>query len=373
MSNKQAVPQQVYGNQVQLTLVTWCLLKFRAAKSISYEIDDDISVWLNDGTKLFIQVKSGKSNPFLDSSLDIWKSILNWTNRCTEGNSEKFIFLTTKEHRPGNFYEKIIQFQKDNNFDSLHRSLHSTYQKTRNAKIKSTIGNYLDAKSKLQHIFSNAKIMITPDIRTHESIRKEIATYHEFEPSLERMTSGLITWVQKKIEEQSIENPKEIFISAKEFADYHSQLRMTLIERIKYNLTPPDITGEQRESLLGNIFIQQLDAIDASEETKEKAITDYHSAQGYIEKMIESDFIMEEDITDEINDLKDNWYNISIGPTIFNDEQKGAEIYSKCMLYKSSPLYLKFKKCEIHQGIYHSLADEIEVWWHPEFKSTFRA
>ena len=92
MSNKQAVPQQVYGNQVQLTLVTWCLLKFRAAKSISYEIDDDISVWLNDGTKLFIQVKSGKSNPFLDSSLDIWKSILNWTNRCTEGNSEKFIF-----------------------------------------------------------------------------------------------------------------------------------------------------------------------------------------------------------------------------------------------------------------------------------------
>lgn len=369
MANKQTVPQQAYGNQAQLTLVTWCLLKFRDAKSLSYEKDDDIAIELRNGPKVFIQVKSGKTNPLLDGSIDFWKTILNWTNQCSVGSDEEFIFLITRNHNSGKFFKSIEKFQKDKNYGTLHNELYQIYEKTKNENIKNIIKTYLYAKSKLIHVFSRVRIEITPDVHTYISVRNELSTYNEFVDILDRLASELIVWVQRRIEEQSILNSKEITIVKDEFAAHHANKRRVLIENIKYNLVPPQVTDEQKEELSGNTFIRQLDAINAEESIKDKAVTDFLTAQKYLEDMTYAGTIIDEDITEERKNLKGYWENTRIRPSVFSGEQKGTEIYSRCMSYRSSPLYLKSLKCELCNGTYQILADEVEVWWHPDFKS----
>lgn len=369
MANRQTVPQQAYGNQAQLTLVTWCLLKFRDAKSVSYEKDDDIAVESQGGKKTFIQVKSGKTNPLQNGSIDLWKTILNWTNQCSVGENEEFIFLITRNHTPGQFLKSIDKFQNDKDYDKLHAELYQIYINTKNEDIKSIIKIYLYAKSKLIHVFSRVKIEVTPDIQTYISVRNELSTYNEFPDILDRLASELMVWVQRRIEEQSILNSKDIVINKEEFAAHHANKRRSLIENIKYNLIPPQITDEQKEELSRNVFIQQLDAIKAGNVVKDKAVTDFLTAQKYLEDMIYAGTIIDEDISEEKSNLKGYWQNIIIAPSVFNAEQRGAEVYSQCMNYRSSPLYLKSLKCELCNGTYHMLADEVEVWWHPDFKS----
>lgn len=53
--NKQAVPAQAYGYQAQLSLVTWCLLKYRDAETVAYENLDDICIGFASERRAFIQ------------------------------------------------------------------------------------------------------------------------------------------------------------------------------------------------------------------------------------------------------------------------------------------------------------------------------
>ena len=139
---------------------------------------------------------------------------------------------------------------------------------------------------------------------------------------------------------------------------------------IKYNLTQPEITTEDKESLSGSIFLRQIDAIGSPGKAKEKAILNFLKAKSFIDQLTYSGAIHDSEINREKEHLIDYWENECLFPRNLPDIDKGIDIFASCMNYRQSPLYIKVKNESLCQGTYHILADDVNVWWHPNFKDS---
>lgn len=366
MQSKQTVPKQIYGSQAQLTLMTWCLLKYADAEYVAYEVDDDISVVLKTGKKILIQVKSGKTNPLTDRSLELWKTLYNWVNSCDPSRDEEFRILLTQNHPFGNLLTKILACQPSKDFADVHALL-KTFQ-TSNKKIASLRLPIIFATSRLNHVFSNIIVEVTSDPHTHEAIREELRKYHETEHTLTSLYHSLISWVQMRIEQITLSGSKTIMISGKDFAEFHGTRRQELLSKVVYDLTPRNVTDQDKHELISSMFIRQLEEIGVDNRAKEAAITSYLRAEDYYDQLLFKGVIIKKDIDEERDDLTDYWENERICIIERSPELTGRKLFASCMKYRNSPLYTKLTKRELCQGTFHMLAEDITVWWHPNFK-----
>ncbi len=368
MKNKQAVPAQAYGYQAQLSLVPWCLLRYREAETVAYENLDDICVGFDSGRRIFIQVKSGEKNPFSNSSLDLWKTLSNWVRHCNPKSDETFTFITTKKHKKGKILICAATCREKQDFSDLFLALNEYYDRA-NKKTRKIFHSFIHAREKLTHIFQNMEFEYL-ELPIHDEIKLELKKYNELDGILEALYSSIVAWVEAAIEKKTRNNKNKIVIDRKEFGEFHANRRAALEAKIKYNLTPPIISDEDKLSLRGSIFLRQIDAIGSPGMSKEKAILNYLKAKSFIDQLTYSGAIDGNDINREKEHLVDYWENECLVPCSLPDTDKGVNIFTSCMKYRQSPLYIRVKNESLCQGTYHMLADDIEVWWHPTFKDS---
>ena len=368
MKNKQAVPAQAYGYQAQLALVAWCLLKYRDAETVAYENLDDICVGFDSGRRIFIQVKSGERNPFSNSSLDLWKTLSNWVRHCTPKSDKKFIFITTKKHKKGKILSCAENCRDKQDFSDLFLALNEYYTRAKK-NTRKVFHPFIHAKEKIIHIFQNIEFECL-ELPIHDEIKLELKKYDELDGILETLYSSIVAWVEATIEKKTRDNKNEIVINRKAFGDFHANRRAALEAKVKYNLTPPVISDEDKNALSGSVFLRQIDAIGSPGTSKEKAVLNYLKAKSFIDELTYSGAIDNNDINREKEHLIDYWENECLVPRSLPDTDKGVNIFTSCMRYRQSPLYIRIKNESLCQGTYHILADDVDVWWHPTFKDT---
>ena len=110
-----------FGFEFQFIYFVLKVLTMKEGESVSWEVEDDVSLRSSNGTLILFQLKhSFDSNPALRNlDVDLWKSLSNWSDLIiaakNSGNAEflqktQFFLVSNKENR-SKFLEKAEDFQ----------------------------------------------------------------------------------------------------------------------------------------------------------------------------------------------------------------------------------------------------------------------
>ena len=159
-------------------------------------------------------------------------------------------------------------------------------------------------------------------------------------------------------------------------------------EEFKRGSLPIDYENEfndiSEDNLAGNerLFIEQLKAIKVTPTTISNAICDYYKAYNQRGLWVRKSKILNSGLEEYDNRLIREWAiefenmipNINDSTNDIEKEKAGREVY-KNIENKNMPIceaeIHKIKGHYIMRGSYHMLANQVNVGWHPDYKSKF--
>ncbi|MDQ0418678.1 hypothetical protein J2Z48_002881 [Croceifilum oryzae] len=380
-------PKHLYGYNLQIQRCVCRLLESDFGTKVSLELLDDVGVRYEDGTIIYEQDKSSLSenNPVADRSRDLWKTISNWVNEIVSSNIDldrTRFELYTNCKKGGNIVEKFsnatkvcevreaIRYAKVELFDSETVSFE---------KVSSSIKEYVE------NVFKANNDVVEKLIQNFTLIRGEGEPLEEIEKHISRMfvnpnivrhaTDNAIGWVTNRFMELITQNgPAEI-----SYDEFHKDLT-AYIEKIKQvplsrNTDEPEKLAIEYD-LMNAKYVRQLELIDTDQKNKEDSVYDYlrsstartmWSAEGLIHSSGIADF--EEALLRYWDGQKNE---IEFMPYEQNDINKGKLLWGRCCKSHREKLQGLDVPSYFVSGSYHTLSDEEEIGWHPDYKELLK-
>ena len=172
ISEKFSADKSELGFEYQFYFFLWKLLEMTTTgETVAWEVKDDVSLDLSDGTCFLFQIKhtiQKKSDEtpinMTDLDSDLWKTMSNWSQLIKSRGkvSEQKIFLqktffvlaTNKGESKNSILEKFENFLNNNiGFSDLKLEIVSLQTKTNNEIINEYIGNCLKLGDKVLELF----------------------------------------------------------------------------------------------------------------------------------------------------------------------------------------------------------------------------
>lgn len=380
---KTHVPDKVYAFMIQSHHMLYELLNCKDGDSVSVEVFDDVGVEHEDGSKDAIQLKSALSNrnPVSNKATDLWKTMYNWLISVEGGVFE-----------PENV--KFILFLNVNKQGSIVNSFHiaKSYDEAVLA-WETAKKEFYDEKGALKEIgeeskkyveyffFQDRKEMACKIIQNFELKRciddYTITVRKEFDKSgipadiIDPIYMGIIGWIDVNVTKM-VENNESIIIA---FEKYQMQLRALYRDynqrhSLMTHSVKPSNLEIQRELQQQRTYIAQLDIIDCDYTEKIEAINDFLRAS--IDRTIWADNgdISFQSMQTYEEKLIRSW-NLERKIIMIEKKNELPEEQGKLVYYKCQQNQIEMQSVSVPEffqnGCYHSLADELEVGWHPHY------
>lgn len=382
------VPDKVYAFMIQSHHMLYELLDCKKGDMVSLEVFDDVGVERRDGSRDAIQIKSALSdrNPVSNRAPDLWKTLYNWmiAVECGELDVDccKFIiFITVDKSGP-----IVKAFQDAGSMDLAKKVWEDTrknfYEESGDQKIlgseyKDFLTYFYDEKNKSLACKIIQKFELKTCIDNYsEEVRKKFNNANIPEDIRDPIYKAIIGWIDLQIAKM-VEAGKPIVIT---FENYQKELGALYREfnqkhsLMSFSSKPGDreIDSEFRND---RTYIEQLDIINCDYTEKVEAINDYLQAASDRTIWAEKGDVSLYSMKAYEEKLKRSW-NLEKKIVLLEKkddtpEDQGKLIYYKCQ-NKTIDMDALYVPESFKNGCLHSLSDNLEIGWHPDYKDKIK-
>lgn len=219
-----------FGFEFQFIYFVLKVLTMKEGESVSWEVEDDVSLRSSNGTLILFQLKhSFDSNPALRNlDVDLWKSLSNWSDLIiaakNSGNADflqktQFFLVSNKENR-SKFLEKAEDFQ-NGKIDFAALKLELDKISSNNDDLRDKITNFKNLPDNLmESFFRQLKLELNLGNLLDEC-RKELKSKMVRDENIEDVFLHILGALKKEHYEKLSQRAK-FSIS---FEDYYSKYR----------------------------------------------------------------------------------------------------------------------------------------------------
>jgi len=275
---KSAAPGQYLGFSLQQVRLCHHLLKAPDGDAVSIETTDDVTVHRANGDQVLEQCKSGlSSNPIADRSDDLWKTFANWADRCAEGldpNKAQFVLYVTPS-KSGPIAEMLHSATTAEAIAEALKQINALVNpKKPDVGCAPQVTRFLAAGEEVSGAIIRRFQLVVQD-EPIESVREHLRATLPSE-TLEQFCQAAIG-IAKEEADKLIRKKQPAVLTAAAFRRLFGAFAR------KYDLlglllsTAPKPSHAAVAALVGNkpTFVQQLQAVDCTEDMLVTAVGDY--------------------------------------------------------------------------------------------------
>lgn len=378
---KSNAPGQLLGYSMQFPRALYHLLRSAPKDVVCVEVLGDVATLKSDGELLAEEDKSSiVGNPLTDRSTDLWKTFSNWIEAINNGvidvEKTKFILYSNQPGKQG----IVNKFSSARNQSEIQSAIEYTKNVLGDLKPEHVIWSYYDFvvnrnEELLFKIIQRFELQIGNGAG-YDDVRIEIQRKHVPDGQIEFIMDSLNGWLQKVINE-NIAARKSAIISWEEFDRQFKVLfdRSRCRELIDFTMHySKEHDKVQKQVKIRPLYLKQLEAIELTEEEILEAVSDYLRADVNLEKWIENEIIDEDIASDFEVRLIKFWENqrkrIKITEKNLGETEQGQLLLIECNSRIETIRDMTPPPSTI-PGIYHALADEPMLGWHPKWEKLF--
>jgi hypothetical protein len=374
---KHAAPGPYLGFALQPVRLCFHLLTCPAGAKVSLEHLDDVAVHFPDGNVTLEQTKSAlRQNPITDWSDELWKAFANWLDGITSGKliagKSRFQLYVTPA-KQGEWAQALSSASTTAQVDALVAII-----KGKHAKLKKPKG-----------CEANLQSFLKAPAEARNAVVADFKLLHEDEDPIDRLRDLIKTAVDPKLVDDLCHSAVGM---AKEQADrliragrpalvdgdafkvaFRAFVRKINIPGLLSSLTSPPPAAQVSAMLTARpIFIRQLEIIDADDQDRVRAVSDFLRASADKSVWAEQGLVFAESLTE--------WDNLLIGrhglisgevADLHTDKDgafRGRMAYRKCAQIEA-PLEGRAVPSHFVHGSFNALADILRLGWHPDYQS----
>lgn len=379
------VPGQYLGYSLQATRFLMHLLDSPHDCTVSLEVFEDVGVEADQETRIAEQDKSAlEGNPVADRSVDLWKTFGNWVDAAQSGElkpeTTRYV-LYVSHPKTGEIVESFAQARSE-------REAHSAFSKARKklwgvsprfslrSRLAASVAPYVE------RVFEADKKLICSIIQNfqfesgsgspHEDLKTRFSRNlipAEIKDAALRYALG---WVKEKTD-RLLEEKKPAQISVESYqAAMIGFIRKHDNRTILCSFAASPTEKQITKDLNARIYVRQLDIIEAKDDQKIRAVTDYLRASADRTQWSAKGLVFESSF-DEFEEMlhrtwENHWAKINIALANHDDIEKGQYLFSECSLHQAKLEGLEVPS-HFTPGSFHALSDELIIGWHPNFSS----
>lgn len=371
---------QLAGYAIQFPRALYHLLRSKPGDAVCVEVFGDVATQKADGVILAEEDKSSiNSNPLTDRSSDLWKTFANWLHAINDGTLDiskaKFILYANKCGQSG----IVNKFSEAETTEEAQESIKYAKKTLRDIKTGHSIftdySYVMGNEPLLTTLLLNFELQIGTEAG-YDDVRREIRAKHVSETQIDYVMDAIGGWLQREITNK-IQLKQSAIIT---WENYDTQFRLTfervrLRELLDFTLQNP-VKEETIQSHVKNRpqYVQQLDAINLTDDAILEAVADYLRAQVNIHKWIETGTINEAIASDFESKLIRFWEHqvkdIELTHDGLDKEKCGQLVLSRCVT-RQETIRGESPPASTIPGLYHTLADKPTIGWHPDWKKIF--
>lgn len=380
---KTEVPGQALGIGLQYTRLLQLLLQSPPGSACSMEYLDDIAQVDSRGVTLGQSKSALTANPVADRAKSLWKTLSNWVSLASQGgcDPDRTIFeMYISRPVTGHIVES---FSKSNTIDEAHASIKLARDElwgvepvyTKRSEVAVDIAPYVEnvlASDPELVALIIKNFTLTCGSGSPQSDVEAILKTHPITQSKIRDIADHMSGVVKRRVDELLEVGKPAIIMSDEFRIWYTAYTQKIDRDMVLRSHSNRPSEQQAEELLPMLFVQQLDIIGLPFEDKLEAVGDFLMAAADRTAWAASGEVDATSFEDLNLSLQRTWRNKKIACKVAHGgkayEDQGLALYADCMDVNIS---VQQKEVPDHfiPGCLHRLADDLEIGWHPEFKS----
>jgi hypothetical protein len=381
-----AAPQAL-GYSLQYTRLTLLLLESPEGTACSLEVLDDVESSSPDGQKHLVQSKSALGdNPVSDRAVSLWKSIYNWLQlierALVDPRQTTFELYVSRE-----VHGEIVQsFHDARTSDQARAALAVAREKLNCKGPESPHGQTLppDLARYVNVVLSASEELVLPLIvnmrlrcgsGSPQSDLLALLATHPISPAkITKVADQLSGWVKRQVDSR-LELSLPAVIKQSDFhREYLGYVRSADRDTILKSFAPKP-TEAQKLAKMSEVFVRQLELVDADFDEKLEAVSDYLRACWDRTSWSKEGDVHEDSFKLLDEDLCRVWKNIRAEKiaehaAIAKTEQ-GKLIYSGCMQHRTQ-VQAMVPPPHFVPGCFHRLADTMDVGWHPNYQEALK-
>ena len=373
---KHAAPGPYLGFALQPVRLCFHLLTCPPGASVSLEHLDDVAIHYADGTLTLEQTKSAlKHNPIADWAEDLWKTIANWLDALAAGHvparSSGFQLYVTPPH-VGRWAKALNDAVTPQAAAALVDAI-----KVEHAKLKKPKGcepflrQFLAASDTLRTALVTRLTVSSDDTDPVDALRALIKA--AVVPELVDMLCQSAIGFAKERADRLIREGKSALIGGDAFKkEFRAFVQRTNTPGLLTSFAKAPQPAEV-DALLSTrpIFIQQLEIIDAPEDDRVRAVSDFLRTSADKSVWAELGLVFEGSLSEWDNHLVSRHGLICGEVTDMHAEKdaahRGRLAYRRCAQLQA-PLDGRVVPGHFVHGCYNELADELRIGWHPDYR-----
>ena len=382
------VPGQFYGYSLQLTRLVAHLLRARPGQSVFLEYLDDVAT--ADAQQMTLeQDKSGLAhNPVANRSIELWKSLHNWVGAIRDGalkQDTKFVLFAAQPHH-GPVIDSIHAVSNPVDAAALVSSLREQFWGKAPAYAERTqlpadlavhVNGVLGASDDvLALLFVNLTLEKgsgSPGDDLLGLLREKAIG----ENALEEVLKHLLGWA-KRVVDKRLEKKLPAVTAWEEFnnqlvaAARKFDRSGTVLTSTKADVTPAEVDAELRS----RIYVRQLQAVKCGEDDLVRAVNDFLRASVDRTTWSERGDVVEDSFDEFEGGLERAWQSqrtrVEIEHQAKVEEDRGRLLHAHCM-----GLQLRLQGMDVPAhfvpGSFHTMADALQIGWHPRYREVMGA
>jgi hypothetical protein len=338
---------------------------------------DDVAVHFSDGTIVYEQIKSAlRQNPLTDWSVDLWKTIANWLDAIDGGNidvsTSQFQLYVTPPHQ-GNWSRALSEAKVPDEVHSIAAEIETKFKKLKKPKACDLqIKRFLDASDEqrvaLVTRFNIVSVHDDPVAPLRDLIKTAVA------PEMVDPLCHSAIGMAKEQADRLIRDGKTALIDADIFKmNFRTFVQKTNIPGLLTSLAPMPAHGEVAALLSSRpIFVRQLEIIDAADEERVRAVSDFLRTSADKSAWAEQGLIFEGSLVEWDDNLIARYGlirgEVSDLHSACDTSTQGRLVYRRCAQVQA-PLEGRVVPGHFVTGCFNSLADSMRLGWHPNYQS----
>lgn len=381
MKAKGAAPGQYLGYALQPVRLFYHLLKCSPDSFVGLEYADDISIH-HEGTALLVeQCKSAlKQNPVGDWSIDLWKTLSTWASNSASGildpeNTKFHLYVTPLKN------SKLAQLLSDAKSDSeIDKILDGVKRK------HSKLSKVPKCEQHLQSFFAADPTIVRAIVRNFVLVNED---HDPLDPIYDHLDSTVNPEIleqaciwgighAKQLVDACIRSGEDPLISARTFrVALRAFIAKYDVARVLLSLSDAP-SGDVVSEVVSKSppFIRQLEIVEANAEIKTRAASDFLRASADRTNWADAGIIFEDSALEYDEALKKRYANLKgelgITSADLDDAELGRLLYFRCC--RGTAGHIEGKEVPNHflSGSLNSLADRLEVGWHPDYEEILK-
>jgi hypothetical protein len=376
-SAKHSAPGQYLGFALQPVRAFHYLLTAPPGAKVSLELQDDVAIHYADGSLCLEQTKSAlRQNPISDWAGDLWKAFDNWltmlkAGECQVANTRFRIYVTPT--KKGVFAQALADAKSAEEVDAILSVIKLKLGKSKAppacaANLQALLDTPPDQQHGLIRNFELEADAADPLDSIRDALRPAIAEGHI--DIIARSGIGQA----KQAMDRLIQRGERAILDADTFRrDFHAFIRQNNLPGLLAS-----IASSPSESVVAGVaaarpvFVRQLELIEASEEDRLRAVSDYLRASADRADWAERGEIFSGSLDGWDDDLvRRNGMAKADVADVHGDKPatvQGRMIYRQCAQHQA-PLEGRVVPSHFVHGSFNDLADRCRLGWHRDYKA----